>query len=191
MLPIGHLAAGYLTTIGVVKLVKPELDPGQINYLLALGAFWGFAPDLDQFWFFFKNKNFLVAPPGATKTHREFITHAPVVWLLAGLAFYLFGKSEFVKLFGILVWFSSWSHFLLDSIAFGIPWLWPFTNKLYAIKDAGQNPICIEDKNFFQHSLKFLREYSKKISFYLEILIILTALIIFMGLLPNALFDAK
>lgn len=180
MLPTGHVAAGYLTTLGLIKVLKPELAPAQIDQLLILGAFVGFAPDLDKFWFFFKNKNLLVSPEGVKKYHRSYFTHAPVVWLVAGLAIYFFSTSAYGKLLGLTFWLSGWSHFILDSIEYGVIWLWPLSDKLYALKDAGKKTFIIEDRNFFRHSLKFLYFYAtKSISFYLEVLIIITSLIVF------------
>jgi hypothetical protein len=51
MLPPGHIAAGYLTALAAIKIFKPDFDQQQINQLLVLGMFWGFAPDLDVFLF--------------------------------------------------------------------------------------------------------------------------------------------
>jgi hypothetical protein len=59
-------------------------------------------------------------------------------------------------------------------------WLWPFNNKLYALKGGGVKPFVIEEKNFFKHSLKFLKLYAtKSVSFYLEVIIIIFAVIIY------------
>jgi|SRR3989344_2383840 len=180
MLPTGHIAAGYLTAYAAIKILKPDLDQHQVNQLLMMGAFWGFAPDIDEFWFFFKNKSLLVNPVGVKKYHHDYFTHAPVVWLVAGLAVYLVSSSDYTKFFGLVLWLASWSHFLLDSIEYGIMWLWPLSNKLYALKGGGEKPFVIEEKNFFKHSLKFVYLYATtSISFYLEVLIIIASLIVF------------
>ena len=176
MLPTGHIAAGFLTAFGVIKILKPDLGPHQVNQLCMMGAFWGFAPDLDVFYSFAKQKSLLVSHSG-TPIHRKFFFHAPMVWLILGLSIFLFGSSVYLKTFGLIVWLASWSHFVLDSIEYGIMWLWPWKRKIYALWRAGE-AWRIEEKNFFKHSFKFLYFYSKRISFYLEIVIILSALII-------------
>ena len=61
MLPTGHIAAGFLTAHALIKILKPDLDASQVNQLLAFGAFWGFAPDLDVFYSFARQKNLLVS----------------------------------------------------------------------------------------------------------------------------------
>lgn len=180
MLPTGHIAGGYLTVHALIKVFKPELDNHQLNQLLLAGVFFGFAPDVDEFWFFLKNKSWLVAPDGAEKHHRTYFTHAPLVWLITGLAIYVVGPTEFLRWLGLVVWLAAWSHFVLDSFEYGVMWLWPVSHRLYAFKNAGRDPLVIKEKNFFKHSLKFLWGYTKRISFYLEILIILAAISIYL-----------
>lgn len=178
MLPTGHIAAGFLTAHALVKILKPELDQHQINQLLMLGAFAGFAPDLDEFWFFYKNRSLLVAPK-AEKNHRAYISHVPVLWTLPGIVLYLLSPNEFGRIAGLIFCLVSLSHFLLDSIKYGIMWLWPFTSKLYALGNAGEKPFVIEEKNFLKHSFKYLRVYAKTVSFYLEIVIVISSIIVY------------
>lgn len=177
MLPTGHIAAGFLTAHALIKILKPDLDSNQLNQLLMAGAFWGFAPDLDVFYSFARQKNLLVAH-ASTPIHRKYFFHAPILWLAAGLLVTLFASSVFVKLFGLIFWLASWSHFVLDSIEYGIMWLWPFNRKVYALMRREEN-LSIAETNFFRHSIKVLQEYAKRASCYLEILIILAALIIY------------
>jgi len=179
MLPTGHVAAGFLTAYAVIKIAKPDLDPGQINQLLLVGTFFGFAPDLDEFWFFLKNRNWLVAPVKVIKYHRHFWSHAPVVWLLAGMLVIVIAQNIWWQLVGLILWLAAWSHFVLDSIEYGIMWLWPASGKLYALKGAGRKPFITEEKNFFKHSFLFLKFYTTRVSFYLEVLIIILFLIVF------------
>lgn len=179
MLPTGHIAGGFLTGAALLQILKPDLPQTEMNQLLFWAMFWGFAPDLDEFWFFFKNRSLLVAPAGVKTNHHYYFSHAPVLWLAGGLLIYFFVSADFWKAFGLLVWLGSWSHFVLDSVENGIMWLWPFNNRLYGLKNRGEK-FVIAEKNFFKHSFKFLELYSKRISFYLEILIILTALIIYL-----------
>ena len=176
MLPPGHIAAGFLTAEVLLHVVHPQLSSIQQNQLLWWGMFFGFAPDLDTFIAFAKEKAFIITNP--KNSHRKIFTHAPLLWMLAGLALMLFAGSLYWKWVGLLLWAGSWSHFFLDTIQYGIMWLWPFSSRIYAFTDKELN-FNIKEHGFFGYWLKFLKSYSKQISFYLEVLIILTALIIY------------
>ncbi len=178
MLPSGHTAFGFLTAYGFIKIAKPDLDPSQINQLLVLGAFFGFAPDLDEFWFFYKNKNLLVAPAGQTTNHRHYLSHAPILWLIGGAVIFVFASGVFWKSAGILLWLCGWTHFLADSIEYGIMWLWPFDRKLFAFKDK-EIYVTLSERGFFKHTLSFLKLYTRQFSFYFEILTIFLAILVF------------
>jgi membrane-bound metal-dependent hydrolase YbcI (DUF457 family) len=178
MLPTGHIVAGYLTAFGLIKVIRPEFSQAEINQLYMWGMFWGFAPDLDVFYYFLKNKNFLVSGQEALKgSHRKYYSHAPILWLIAGLSVYFLAGSVYVKMVGLLIWLGSWSHFLLDSIDYGIMWLWPFSSKVYALRNR-EVKFVIQERNFFKHSFKFLQAYSKFWTFYFEILIILLGILV-------------
>lgn len=179
MLPIGHVAGGYLSGVVLLKILKPELSAVENNNLLLFAIFFGFAPDLDVFWFFFKNKTMLVASSTNETSHRKFIGHAPLLWLVFGLIIFFSTSNLYVKYVGLIFWAGSWSHFLLDSIEYGIMWLWPFSNKIYALKDtAVSKPIT--EKGFINHTFAFLKFYFTRLTFYLEILIIITALAVYL-----------
>ena len=175
MLPPGHIAAGFLTAEVLLKFAHPQLSPIQQNQLLFWGMLFGFAPDLDYFYVFFREHAFTVKDSGKNN-HRRFITHAPVLWLIAGSAIYFLSADVYYKILGLLLWLASWSHFVLDSIEDGVMWLWPISSKQYAFRHPAN--ITIEENNFFKHWWKFLVLYSQqRLTFYLEILIILIALI--------------
>lgn len=177
MLPTGHIAAGYLTAYELLQHTHFQFTPQQKNQLLLWGMFFGFAPDIDVFYVFLKTKSLLVS--GDTDVvHRKFFWHAPIVWLSAGLLIYFIAPSGYTKFLGLLLWLCSWSHFLLDSIEYGIMWLWPFNHKVYALKNR-ESRFVITEKNWIKHSWQFLKLYSRRISFYLEMIVILTALIIY------------
>jgi hypothetical protein len=177
MLPSGHVAAGFLTGVVLLKFSHTIFLPSEVNSLLWLSVFFGFAPDIDVFFVFFKTSSLLVC--GDEKVnHRKYFTHAPILWLIAGLAVYFLADSEFYKHVGLIIWLASWSHFILDSIEHGVMWLWPLSNKVFALKSTGQRHV-ISEKNFFKHTWEFLKFYTTRLSFYLEVLIILIALIIY------------
>lgn len=121
MLPPGHIAGGYIASFGILKLLKPDLDPSQINILLALGTFFGFAPDLDHFLAFARIKRFTV--PNDRINHRHFISHAPFLWLAVCAALFLLFPDPLFRYGLIVVLAGSWSHFILDSFSYGIKWL--------------------------------------------------------------------
>lgn len=181
MLPTGHVAAGFLTAKALLHFINPgtSLSGSEMNQFLWWGMFFGFAPDLDVFYFFIKNKTLLVSGNAAQKdTHRKYLSHAPMLWIIPGLLIFFFAPSVYWKYVGLLLWLGSWSHFLLDSVDYGIMWLWPFSSRVYAFKDR-EVKFQVTEQTFLAHSISHLKIYSTKLSFYLEVLIIICAFIIF------------
>lgn len=177
MLPPGHVAGGYLTAAIFLKLTGPALTSHQVQQLLLMGAFFGFAPDLDMFYAFKKVKGFTI--PKDKISHRTFYSHAPLVWLVLGLSISFFATTTFMRYVGLIVWLGAWSHFVLDSIEYGIMWLWPLNRKLYALKDRAI-ASNIPDTRFWSYWFIFLKWYSKRTSFYLELLIMFIAITTFL-----------
>lgn len=175
MLPPGHVAAGFLTAEALLKIAKPDLSQTQLHQLVYWGMFFSFAPDLDMFYAFFKERALTVQNPN--NIHRKFYSHAPILWLVAGLLIYFLAPSVYIKLIGLLLWLGSWSHFLLDSIEYGVMWLWPFNSQVWALKDRGVKEQ-ITGKNFFEYWMNFLKYYSTRWTFYFEILIFFIAIIV-------------
>lgn len=171
MLPTGHIAAGYLVSEAVAKALHTS-DPR----LVALGTFMAFAPDLDMFYKFLQVKRFYLDKESDNEktTHRRLITHAPLIYLSAAAVLFLFSREAAVMFLA-----GSWSHFILDTSGYGIPWLYPFTEKLYTL-----NPVKEETRSrgrgFTSYWLDFLRFYSKRPEFYLELLLILIAVCVFL-----------
>lgn len=179
MLPSGHIAAGYLVAEGVLRVIKPDLAPGQFEQLLFWGAFFGFCPDLDMFYAFLKAKGFTL--PDKAINHRFYITHRPLFWFAFALAIYGFaGGSVYWQMFALMVWLGSWSHFLLDSFKVGVMWLWPFTNRFFAFRSPGEREEGPKT-TFFGFWFWFLKYYPRHnpTTFYLEILVLLTAGFVF------------
>lgn len=180
MLPPGHIAAGYLVTKVFLGITKPELNTTQTDQLLLWGMFFAFAPDLDMFYAFWKEKSF--KHTGKSFNHRQFISHIPLVWLIAGFIVVIFAKNQFIQYFGLIIWLSSWSHFVLDSESLGIRWLYPFSKKFYALKNPG---VCdVNNANgFFHHWFNLIKIYHQKykLTFYAELIIIFTAFTAFLN----------
>jgi membrane-bound metal-dependent hydrolase YbcI (DUF457 family) len=180
MLPPGHIAAGYLTAYALIKITKPDLDPSQINQLLLWGMWWGFAPDLDNFVAFLKIKSWWYKPGNDGSIHRKFYSHIPLLWIIPGLAIYFIAQDPYIKLVGLLVWLGSWSHFLLDSIEFGVMWLWPWNKEVWALKDRGVT-WKFEGNGFVNYWANFLKAYSTKWTCYAEIIILISWAVIFLN----------
>jgi hypothetical protein len=180
MLPPGHIAAGFLTAKAYIDIVHPNVTAHQSTALLWLGAFFGFAPDIDMFYAFSQVGALKI--DNSKSEHRRFITHRPVVWLVAGLLIAIVGAARhdsFVISIGMLLWLCSWSHFILDSVANGIEWLWPFSNKLYGFDDIQIHPKLKRD-TFMDYWVGFVRAHfaESQIVGSFEIALLITAILV-------------
>jgi len=171
MLPPGHIAAGFLTSLAVVKLLKPDLSPVELQHMLYWGMFFGFSPDFDNFIAFAKVKAWWYKKDVDNGIHRKFYSHVPILWLVAGLAVYFASESVYWKQVGLLLWLGSWSHFILDSLEYGVMWLWPFNKELWALKDRGVSR-GIPANSFIGYWISFLKYYITRWTFYCELLIL-------------------
>jgi hypothetical protein len=162
MLPFGHLAAGYLLSEGYLTLVRPAVSSSEAPRLAALGVFSSFAPDLDMFVAFYKEKKFIHT--GAKKDHRFYLSHAPLLWLVFGLTVALMGRNVFWHHAGALIIIGSWSHFLLDSTDVGVRWLYPFNQRFFALKNPGQ-PEINNVRGFWPHWVNLLKMYWRRTPF--------------------------
>lgn len=116
------IGIGIFSAIIVGRVFSLELTP----LLIGLGIAFALLPDIDGVYSFLRNghKNHK-----AIARHRDLI-HYPLIYLPAGaLAALPFGPE-----WSVLFLIASLGHFLHDSIGigWGIPWLWPLTNKNYA-----------------------------------------------------------
>lgn len=179
MLPTGHIAAGYLASLGVANLLAHKFNPLDDPSLIVFGTLIAAAPDLDLFYKFWRVRRFYFDKDSDNEktTHRRLISHAPLLYLsLAAVAFFL--GNEFVKALSIMFLAGTWSHFILDSSGYGIPWLYPFSDKLFTLKPINEETRS-NGTNFTDYWIRFLGFYSRRPEFYLEILIIITAVIVF------------
>ena len=99
MLPPGHIAAGFLTAEVLLKFVHPNLTPAEYNQLIWWGMFFSFAPDLDSFVSFAREKAFIILDP-EKNNHRKYLSHAPILWAVAGLLIYFLAPSTYIKYIG-------------------------------------------------------------------------------------------
>lgn len=176
MLPPGHVAAGFLSAQALLQTIKPGLSAAQEQNLLWWGAFWAFAPDLDIFWAFFKAKSFYYNQKD-NSVHRQFLTHIPLLWLIPALLIYLFAQSQYWQMFGLVMWAGSWSHFLLDSLEYGVMWLWPVNRQVWALKNSGVKHQFSGD-TFWDYWKNFLKYYCRSLTFYSEVAVLLAAAVL-------------
>lgn len=117
---IGHVPAGYLATR--VLLRRLGCPMGEERQLIRLGMAASVAPDLDLLWFYFVDNQ--------QHVHHSFLPHLPSAWVLAmGVlltAIWVTGRSRMLVPI-LVVSLNAAIHLILDTIAGGIRWLWPFS----------------------------------------------------------------
>ena len=176
MLPSGHFAAGYLISTALVKMTEANLSVSQSNIVILVGILGAIAPDIDLIYYFIRKKKGKLRKD---ESHRFYLTHAPLLWLLLGLGIYSVGKNDFWQMIGLVVWIGSWSHFILDSIEFGVPWFWPLSKKLIALKKIPD--IEIKNAGIIKSQWEFITKvYPRMMTSFVEVLIIAFALITFL-----------
>jgi membrane-bound metal-dependent hydrolase YbcI (DUF457 family) len=174
MLPPGHVAAGYLAAKVLLKVVPYKLTSAQKTGVLVFGAIAGAIPDIDMFYAFTKVKAITFNDGGKTN-HRAFVTHAPIVWLVVTAIWFALAPDPYQKTLAIMLLIGTWLHFALDSIDYGIMWLWPFSTKVYSIT-GDREPFVNSSKNPFRFWWEFTKVYATKPTFYVEVAIIIIAL---------------
>lgn len=103
MTPIAHLIFAFI--------LGSLLNIADLNINLALFSLLGVIIDFDIF---------------HSKYHRsESVTHFPLFWVAMTPLFWVLSSP--IYLLAVM------SHFVLDSIDYGVNWLWPFRNKLYGL----------------------------------------------------------
>lgn len=172
----GHLAGGYIAATALLALSHAALSPHETLGIIVIGTLAGEAPDIDLAWFSFKH---LILKSRDKDDHRNYVTHAPAVWLLISLviagAGFLAG-SLFIEFIGWAVLVGSWSHFILDSIEHGVMWLWPFSKKRFClIKHAEKEEP--ESRGSVGYYWRFItKDYPKTATMYVEIAVTVIAI---------------
>jgi hypothetical protein len=183
----GHLAGGYLATTIVLSAIPNTFTQNELFILYLIGILSGDFPDLDLVFFYLSKKIF-----GSKKeNHRDFITHLPLFWMMLCAFSFALGyvnNSNFLMTLSTIILAGTFSHFLFDSIDYGIQWLKPFTKKRFCIFTLSNlNQFEIEQKNinvqngtimFYWNYLWTM--YVKQPSFYAEIFVTLIAIIVFL-----------
>ncbi|GLQ34865.1 metal-dependent hydrolase [Amylibacter marinus] len=146
-----HLPSGYV--LGRVLGANASLAMG----VVVLGAIF---PDFDLAWFYWVDER-------AFHHHRYWV-HAPWFWVMVGIIGVptLAMISRKVLRLGLLFMCGVFLHILLDSIAGGIMWLWPWVGTLYQL-------VTVQPT----HS-HFILSFMAHWTFLLEIAIWVTALLL-------------
>lgn len=180
MLPTGHAAAGFLLADLVVHFSGCSISEQQTNILLLVGAFSGFAPDLDMFPAFLKAKSFSFSH--GKVNHRDSILHTPLFWIALGTAIALTDRTQYGVLLALVTSMGGLSHLFFDSFKMGIRWFWPLDNTYRAFMFSGEDHHYHKpQKTFFGYWFTFLRSYATdktfRPTFILETLLLISAVI--------------
>ncbi len=184
----GHLAGGFISTTIVLGTINQSFSSSELTVLYIIGILSGELPDLDLLLFYLAKKLFKTTK----QTHRDFMTHLPLFWMVFSFIIFALAyliNSNFLMTTSILILAGTFSHFLFDSIDYGIQWLRPFNQRRYCLfKLSGLNEF--ETASVQHHievgSIKFYwnylwKMYIKQPSFYAEIFVTLVALLIFLN----------
>lgn len=176
----GHLAGGYLAARAVLDLAPAaaSLSPTQTAILIVIGTIFGDSPDIDLLFYYFNQKS--SRPDMDENGHRHYVTHTPAFWLALSLAIaaagYIAG-SIFVQFIGWMVLAGSWTHLLLDSIEFGVRWLWPLTSRRFSLMKGSPDPEIDAPKGSLSYYRIYLLKTSfRNVTFYAELLVTALAL---------------
>lgn len=186
----GHLAGGYIATTVVLSLLPAsvQFSTDQLTILYIVGILSGEIPDIDLLLFYFlKKKN----KDQSKNNHREFITHVPLFWFIISLIIFSLGfllDSKFIEVIALLLLAGTLSHFVFDSIEYGIRWIEPFSKKrLSLFKDTVKTNINnVDEKNLTIGSIPYYwnyikTSYIKSSTIYFEITVVIIAIIIFLS----------
>ncbi len=174
----GHIAGGYLATKAILALAHVALTPGQTTALIAIGTIAGDAPDMDIL-FYFLHHRYSPSTEKKRESHRTYITHAPLFWLVISAAIAGAGwiaDSAFTELLGAVILGGTWSHFFFDSFEYGIRWLWPFSDKRFTMREVDE-PQISAPQGSIAHYLELMgKVWNKRITFLIEPIVVIAAL---------------
>lgn len=181
MLIFGHAAAGYLITYFLIEIFHTTLlTSSQIDMLFVIGIITAILPDLDIFFMFIKYKSIKLQ---RNDSHRKNILHTLPFWILISMLIFVTTPTFFGLYISLVVFFGALTHLLGDSITYGIMWLWPFNNKLYSIYKIEIEKINMGQSNASYYWKFFTQIYIKNLTFYLELILVVIALIVYFKLI--------
>ena len=178
----GHIAGGYLAAKAVLAVAASHgvtFTPEQVTALLTISTIAGERPDIDILFFFLHHKY----SRGSEKreNHRTFITHVPVFWLAIALLIIgggWIGDSQFTELFGLLILAGTWTHFFLDSFEYGIRWLWPFSDRRFAMRQIIEPDISAPQGTVAHYRELISKVWNKRLTYVLEVIVVVGAIVV-------------
>jgi hypothetical protein len=183
----GHLAGGYLAAGGLLALFHPDLSQGHIISLIIIGILAGELPDIDLFFFNIaeRHKNKTSPSENQSGSHRNYITHIPLFWIITSLLVSGIGfgfGSAFVGYSGLMILAGTMSHFIFDSIEYGIRWLAPFSGVYYSFrKKIPAEHITARPGSIASYAQFVVGTYWKTWTFWIEIIVTIFALCILLA----------
>lgn len=179
----GHIAGGYLAARAILSVAHLPLTDSQTIAIIVIGTLAGELPDMDLFLFVKAHKNDRGEKP---ESHRNYITHIPLFWLAVSLAIVscsTLASFDFGIMAGWALLAGTWSHFILDSVEYGIKWLRPFSERRFCLREIIE-PSINERVGSIRYYWKFLwGYYINTITFWCEITVTVTALSFILGLI--------
>lgn len=142
-------------------------------------------PDLDTLYFYFKFKSLRYQK---NVGHRNWVSHAPLIYLVLGLLFFFGSYSSFYSSLALVFMIGSFSHFTGDSIEYGAMWLYPFSKRKFALMKAPKDSVLFYRKN--NSSVGYYWDLVTKVymrggAFYFEVIVVLISLVVlFFSLFP-------
>lgn len=119
---IGHLPSGYL----LYRYCKYKWDGDTSKFLIAalLGSVF---PDFDMFYFYLVDNRM--------HSHHSYWIHIPFYWFLCHLliTLILITISRHLINLANVFFIAIYIHLLLDSVAGGILWLYPFSSEYFSL----------------------------------------------------------
>lgn len=175
----GHIAGGYLAAKVVLALSHTAFTSGQTTALLTIGTIAGELPDMDILFFFLHHK--YSKDVEKRNNHRTFVTHAPAFWLVISLLIAgagWIGNSPFTEMLGWLILAGTWTHFFLDSFEYGIRWLWPFSDRRFAMRQIVEPDISAPQGTIAHYRELVGKVWNKRLTYVLEVIVVVGALLV-------------
>lgn len=141
---IGHIPVGYFVTRHLLKKMRLPIS----KLWLGLGIVAAVFPDLDYIYWFFSNSQ--------SDTHRGYITSYPLFYLaILSFTLIIYGcyRRTWLKFGMIIVSINILSHFILDTVFYGIKWLYPLSDRYFGLYNVGGwgSGVGIQVDNYFHH----------------------------------------
>jgi len=126
---IAHIFGGYLGTRLCLRCTtKQDVQGANLKYYLLFGLLCSVLPDFDLAYFYLIDHR--------QHPHHTYWTHIPIFWVILASLTYVIGHyilKKRVGLLSIILLSGTCLHLILDSVAGGIYWLYPFSSTYYRL----------------------------------------------------------